>query len=276
MRNLLGRNAARIADGEPPLAPSQPLGGDELHAADDPRAHPPVPVDGDAADVDAPARHDRRARPRAERVRRADERLPARRDGAHSGAARDRAEYCGTGAQEHEEAERMPELAPSSRRLIHLADILAVTAACVTELIVNGHRYDRRRASRALARGGAARRPRPDRHEDRVLRGSLRRVHRAGRRRARRCRASRSCTPSTDARSRRSRDCASIRSSTRSSAPTPSSAASARPGRSSRPRRSSRRTRTPSDDEIRHAMAGNICRCGTYPKIEEAIRTWQD
>ena len=32
----------------------------------------------------------------------------------------------------------------------------------------------------------------------------------------------------------------------------------------------------PSDDEIRHAMAGNICRCGTYPKIEEAIRTWQD
>jgi aerobic-type carbon monoxide dehydrogenase small subunit (CoxS/CutS family) len=32
----------------------------------------------------------------------------------------------------------------------------------------------------------------------------------------------------------------------------------------------------PSDDEIRHSMAGNICRCGTYPKIEEAIRTWQD
>jgi xanthine dehydrogenase YagT iron-sulfur-binding subunit len=32
----------------------------------------------------------------------------------------------------------------------------------------------------------------------------------------------------------------------------------------------------PTDDEIRHAMAGNICRCGTYPKIEEAIRTWRD
>jgi len=32
----------------------------------------------------------------------------------------------------------------------------------------------------------------------------------------------------------------------------------------------------PSRDEVRHAMAGNICRCGTYPKIEEAIRTWQD
>jgi aerobic-type carbon monoxide dehydrogenase small subunit (CoxS/CutS family) len=32
----------------------------------------------------------------------------------------------------------------------------------------------------------------------------------------------------------------------------------------------------PSSDEIRHAMAGNLCRCGTYPKIEEAISTWQD
>jgi aerobic-type carbon monoxide dehydrogenase small subunit (CoxS/CutS family) len=32
----------------------------------------------------------------------------------------------------------------------------------------------------------------------------------------------------------------------------------------------------PTDDEIRHHMAGNICRCGTYPRIEEAIRTWRD
>jgi len=31
----------------------------------------------------------------------------------------------------------------------------------------------------------------------------------------------------------------------------------------------------PSTDEIRLAMAGNLCRCGTYPKIEEAIRTWR-
>jgi aerobic-type carbon monoxide dehydrogenase small subunit (CoxS/CutS family) len=31
----------------------------------------------------------------------------------------------------------------------------------------------------------------------------------------------------------------------------------------------------PSRDEIRHAMAGNLCRCGTYPKIEEAISAWQ-
>ncbi|MBA2537664.1 MAG: (2Fe-2S)-binding protein [Actinobacteria bacterium] len=27
----------------------------------------------------------------------------------------------------------------------------------------------------------------------------------------------------------------------------------------------------PARDDIRHAMAGNLCRCGTYPKIEEAI-----
>jgi aerobic-type carbon monoxide dehydrogenase small subunit (CoxS/CutS family) len=33
---------------------------------------------------------------------------------------------------------------------------------------------------------------------------------------------------------------------------------------------------SPSRDEIRHAMAGNLCRCGTYPKIEEAIATWRD
>ncbi|MFL5950512.1 MAG: (2Fe-2S)-binding protein [Gaiellaceae bacterium] len=32
----------------------------------------------------------------------------------------------------------------------------------------------------------------------------------------------------------------------------------------------------PSKDEIQHAMSGNLCRCGTYPKIEEAITTWQD
>jgi aerobic-type carbon monoxide dehydrogenase small subunit (CoxS/CutS family) len=31
----------------------------------------------------------------------------------------------------------------------------------------------------------------------------------------------------------------------------------------------------PTRDEIRHAMAGNICRCGTYTKIEEAILSWQ-
>ena len=31
----------------------------------------------------------------------------------------------------------------------------------------------------------------------------------------------------------------------------------------------------PTVDEIRHHMAGNICRCGTYPRIEEAILHWR-
>jgi aerobic-type carbon monoxide dehydrogenase small subunit (CoxS/CutS family) len=35
-------------------------------------------------------------------------------------------------------------------------------------------------------------------------------------------------------------------------------------------------TPEPTSDQIRHAMAGNLCRCGAYPKIEEAIRTWRD
>ena len=35
-------------------------------------------------------------------------------------------------------------------------------------------------------------------------------------------------------------------------------------------------TRKPSTEEIRHAMSGNLCRCGAYPRIEEAIRTWRD
>jgi isoquinoline 1-oxidoreductase alpha subunit len=29
----------------------------------------------------------------------------------------------------------------------------------------------------------------------------------------------------------------------------------------------------PTDDEIETSMAGNLCRCGTYPRICEAIRT---
>ena len=30
--------------------------------------------------------------------------------------------------------------------------------------------------------------------------------------------------------------------------------------------------KNPSDDEITHAMNGNICRCGTYPRIVAAVR----
>ncbi|MGH3031587.1 MAG: (2Fe-2S)-binding protein [Gaiellaceae bacterium] len=31
----------------------------------------------------------------------------------------------------------------------------------------------------------------------------------------------------------------------------------------------------PGVEVVRHRMAGNLCRCGAYPKIEEAIRTWR-
>ena len=34
-------------------------------------------------------------------------------------------------------------------------------------------------------------------------------------------------------------------------------------------------TPEPTTDEIRHHMSGNICRCGTYPRIEEAILHWR-
>jgi aerobic-type carbon monoxide dehydrogenase small subunit (CoxS/CutS family) len=32
------------------------------------------------------------------------------------------------------------------------------------------------------------------------------------------------------------------------------------------------RKSAPSEDEIRHGMDGHICRCGTYPRIVEAVR----
>ncbi|SFN76460.1 isoquinoline 1-oxidoreductase, alpha subunit [Roseovarius lutimaris] len=32
-------------------------------------------------------------------------------------------------------------------------------------------------------------------------------------------------------------------------------------------------TPTPSDAEIDDAMSGNLCRCGTYPRIREAVKT---
>ena len=31
----------------------------------------------------------------------------------------------------------------------------------------------------------------------------------------------------------------------------------------------------PTREEIRHAMAGNLCRCAAYPKIEEAVLAWR-
>ena len=31
----------------------------------------------------------------------------------------------------------------------------------------------------------------------------------------------------------------------------------------------------PTSEEIRHAMSGNLCRCGAYPRIEEAVLAWR-
>jgi aerobic-type carbon monoxide dehydrogenase small subunit (CoxS/CutS family) len=31
----------------------------------------------------------------------------------------------------------------------------------------------------------------------------------------------------------------------------------------------------PTREEVRHQMAGNLCRCGAYPKIEEAVISWR-
>jgi len=29
----------------------------------------------------------------------------------------------------------------------------------------------------------------------------------------------------------------------------------------------------PSDDQINAAMSGNLCRCGSYPRIRDAVKT---
>ena len=31
----------------------------------------------------------------------------------------------------------------------------------------------------------------------------------------------------------------------------------------------------PSPDQVRHGMSGNLCRCGAYPRIEEAVLSWR-
>lgn len=31
----------------------------------------------------------------------------------------------------------------------------------------------------------------------------------------------------------------------------------------------------PSRADVRHGMAGNLCRCGAYPRIEEAVLAWR-
>ncbi len=78
------------------------------------------------------------------------------------------------------------------------------------------------------------------------------------------------------AESRRSRRSMPIASAALSRKPgsvtTSCNAATASPARSWRRRPCSRSKRNPSDQDIDGAMAGNICRCGTYQRIRVAIK----
>ncbi len=57
----------------------------------------------------------------------------------------------------------------------------------------------------------------------------------------------------------------------RSSSTTRCSAASARPDRSSPAIALLAENPNPTEDDVRRGMSGNLCRCGTYPKILRAV-----
>ena len=72
--------------------------------------------------------------------------------------------------------------------------------------------------------------------------------------------------------SRASTRTAIIRCSGRGARPARRNAATAMRGRSCRLRRLLAVTPKPTDDDILSAMSGNICRCGCYQRIAEAVR----
>ena len=126
VRNMLGRQRRPDRRRRAAARTDQAARRRRLHPADDLRAHPPVPLDGDSASLDAPAGHDRRPRPRAERDERA-ERQRAGGPRADQGAALDRARPVAR-APEIEDEQEKRRLSRMTFRLIHLADIWAVTA----------------------------------------------------------------------------------------------------------------------------------------------------
>ena len=125
LRAMLAGSARRICNGERAAAALGAAGPRVDLAAADVRPHPRVPLDGDAAALDAPGRHDRRARARAERLRRALER-PPRADRADPGAAL-AARDLWLALPDVDEDDR-PRAGRAAFRMVHLANILAVTA----------------------------------------------------------------------------------------------------------------------------------------------------
>ena len=89
-------------------------------------------------------------------------------------------------------------------------------------------------------------------------------LHHAGRQR--------SATPRSRPSRRSARQRPAPRSRRHGSTAKSCNAATASRARSCRPRRCSRATRSPTDADIDDAMSGNICRCGTYVRIREAIK----
>ena len=113
-----------------------------------------------------------------------------------------------------------------------------------------------------------------DRHQVRLRNGPVRCVHRACRRCCDALVHTAAADRSREKPSRPSRACRKT-ALTRCSAPGSNStcrnAGIASPDRSCRRRRCCKSNPHPSDAEIDAAMAGNICRCGTYARIRKAI-----
>ena len=250
-------------------------GADDVHAADGLRAHPPVPLDGDAAPLDAPAGHDRRARARAERERRA--RTAARRSSTQIRELLDAARDLWRALPEvDDDDERARRRAPTFR-LIHLADILAVTAGAT-----RGERRASTSSSAPVGRSLA-----DTLRDDLGLTG--RRSHAARGTAARAPFSSTACRTlscitlvhTVEDREVTTieglRDHPLVDAFVRTDALqcgfcTPGQIVSASALVAANPE--------PTREEIRHAMAGNICRCGAYsedrggdPDVARLIRT---
>ena len=126
VRAMLAGTANALADGNDLPGADDAARQRHALAVDAARAHPPVPVDGDAAPLDAAARHDRRPRPRDQHVRRAER--PRRRGRPDPRAARGGARPLARGPVARGRAEQRDAMR-LTHRLIHIADIEAVTAA---------------------------------------------------------------------------------------------------------------------------------------------------